>query len=129
MQSVKPCRRYFVELAAAFGLYAVLLVAMNLLGRHFEPRGILRYALALLPMLGCLAALWAILRAIRGMDEMQRRIQFEALAFAFAFTALATFGYGFLEGAGLPRFPIFGVWPLMAVSWIAGLAFTARRYR
>ena len=122
-------RRYFFELTAALVLYAVLLISTNLIGRHFEPGGIARYTLALLPMLGCLAALWAIMRAVRRMDELQRRIQFEALAFAFAMTALVTFGYGFLEGVGLPHFPIFAVWPLMAVSWILGLIVTQRRYR
>lgn len=121
-------KQYFTELTGALLLYIVLLVGTIFLGRHFEPAGITRYALALLPMLGCLAVLWTVMRAIRRMDELQRRIQFEALAFAFAVTALVTFGYGFLEGAGLPHFPTFGVWPLMAAGWLVGLGLAKYRY-
>jgi hypothetical protein len=121
--------RYFAELSGAFVLYAVLLVGANLIEARYHSKGLALIGIALLPILGCLAALWAIMRQIRRMDEMQRRIQFEALGFAFAVTALLTFSYGFLEGAGLPRFPVFAVWPLMAVSWVLGLMITARRYR
>ena len=69
-----------------------------------------------------------IIRTIRHLDEMQRKLQFEALAFAFAGTALLTFGYGFLEGAGLPMLSMFVVWPLMAALWVIGTVIGRLRY-
>lgn len=60
---------------------------------------------------------------------MQRRLQLEALALAFAGTALIAFGYGFLEDAGLPRLSVFVVWPLMAVLWLVGGLAGRMRYR
>ncbi|WCT72018.1 hypothetical protein PQ455_10190 [Sphingomonas naphthae] len=122
-------RRYMIELMAALGLYAVLLVGMNWADRAYHPVGGARIALALLPMLGCVAALIAIMRGIGRLDELQRRMQFEALAFGFAVTALGTFAYGFLEDAGLPRMHAFAVWPVMAVAWMAGLVLARLRYR
>jgi hypothetical protein len=62
------------------------------------------------------------------MDELQRKLQFEALALAFAGTALLTFGYGFLEGVGLPRLSMFVVWPLMAALWVVGVFIGRVRY-
>ncbi len=122
-------RRYHLELGASMVLYAALLVGVNWVDDRFHPEGGVRIALALLPMLGCFAALIAIIRAVRRMDELQRQIQFEALAFAFAVTALGTFGWGFLEDAGLPHLRAFAVWPVMAVAWVVGKLMANRRYQ
>jgi hypothetical protein len=97
--------------------------------RAVEPEGSLKLAINLVPMLGALAAAWAVMRGLWQLDEMQRRIQLDAIAIAFLGTALITFGWGFAEGAGLPRLTAFAVWPIMAVLWIAGLAIARHRYR
>lgn len=119
----------FLELAAALALYCGLLIGAKLIDRFNHPEGAARFALTLLPVFGGVAVLWVTMRAIRRMDELGRRVQFEAIGFAFAATALATFGYGFLENAGLPRFPVFAVWPLMGTAWIIGAFLAARRYK
>jgi hypothetical protein len=62
-----------------------------------EPTGALKLAISLAPMLGAFAAAWAILRGLWRMDEMQRRIQFDAIAISFLGTALITFGWSFAE--------------------------------
>lgn len=72
---------------------------------------------------------WGILRELRRMDELQLRIQLEALGFSFAGTAILTFSYGFLEGLGYPRLSMFTVWPILATPWIVGLVLARRRYR
>lgn len=77
--------------------------------------------LSLAPMLPAIFLCVVIIRMIRRMDEMQRKLQAEALALAFAGTALLTFGYGFLEGVGLPRLSMFAVWPVMAGLWVVGV--------
>lgn len=106
---------------------AVLLSVLLLAGGHVT--GAWAVPVALAPMLPALGVCWAVYRQLDRMDELQRRVQLEAFAFAFAGTALITFSYGFLEGIGYPRLPMFAVWPLMAVLWIIGGAVSSRRYR
>jgi len=69
------------------------------------------------------------MRAIWRMDEMQRRIQLDAIAISFLGTALVTFGWGFAEGAGLPHLRAFSVWPIMGALWALGMVIAQRRYR
>ncbi|GAA5232064.1 hypothetical protein FOZ76_15725 [Verticiella sediminum] len=122
-------RRYFLELAGCLALYAVVLAAsLTVLGQGGQADGP-RVLISLAPMIPAFLLCWVIVRGVRRMDELQRRVQFEAIVFAFAGSALSTFGYGFLENAGLPRLSMFAVWPLMAVLWVVGAALAARRYR
>lgn len=121
-------RRYFVELGVAIGVYAVVLLgAVSFLNAY--PDSPWRVPLALAPMVPAVFALIAIMRQFDRMDELQRRIQFEALAFAFGGTALLTFGYGFLQLTGFPQVSWFFVWPIMAVLWMTGKARADRRYK
>ena len=122
-------KRYLKELAATFTAYVVLLVGSIQLLSHLAVPSPWRDLVALSPMLAGLAAPWVILRELRRMDELQRRIQLEALGFSFACTALLTFSYGFLEGLGYPRLSMFSVWPLMGALWIVGLVLARRRYQ
>ena len=122
-------RQYNLELGGALLLYAALLVGANALERAIEPTGALKLAINLLPMIGALAGAWAIMRGIWRMDEMQRRIQLDAIAISFLGTALVTFGWGFAEGAGLPHLRAFSVWPIMGALWALGMVIAQRRYR
>lgn len=122
-------KRYLVELGASLLLYVLLLVlSLRLLAHGVQPQGA-RIAVSLLPMLAAVPLCAAVVRQLGRIDELQRRIQLEALALAFTGTALLTFGYGFLENAGLPRLSMFAVWPLMAALWLLGLALGRLRYR
>lgn len=122
-------KRYAVELGGAFCLYAGLLVGAAALERAVHPEGALKLAINLMPMIGAVAAAWAILRGLWRMDELQRRIQYDAIALAFLGTALITFGWGFAEGAGLPHLRAFSVWPIMGTLWGFGIFVAQRRYR
>lgn len=122
-------KQYVLELGGAFVLYAALLIGANAVERAIEPTGALKLAINLIPMLGAFAAAWAILRGLWRMDEMQRRIQFDAIAISFLGTALVTFGWGFAEGAGLPHLRAFAVWPIMGTLWGLGMAVSQFRYR
>ncbi|KXV27332.1 hypothetical protein [Gluconobacter japonicus] len=122
-------RRYLIELGSAVTLYVVLLFGANYLERALNPTFPARMVLALTPMLGALAAASAIMRAIWRMDELQRRIQLDAIAMSFLGTALLTFAWGFAESAGLPHLRAFAVWPIMCTFWgISGIV-AQRRYR
>lgn len=120
--------RYFKEFFAALLAYMVALMLSVTLLAHVESQ-ILRPILALLPMVPGFAMCWIVLRQLRRVDELQRRIQLEAMGVAFAGTALVTFSYGFLEIAGYERLSMFLIWPLMAILWIAGTIIGNRRYR
>lgn len=121
--------RYPLELGAAMALYAALLIGSNLIDDAWHFTGGTRIALALTPMIGAVAAAWAIMRKIWRMDEMQRRIQLDAIAIAFLCTALVTFGWGFAQEAGAPPLHAFIIWPVMAGFWMIGCAIAWRRYR
>jgi hypothetical protein len=125
---VKTMRRYSAEMLLAMAAYVVVLCGSLAIVKRFE-MGSLKYAVVLAPMLPCAFALSAVVRALGRVDELQRKIQLEALAIAFGATAFLTFAYGFLEGAGLPHLSWIWVWPLMGGLWMVGIGIAKSRYR
>lgn len=83
----------------------------------------------LLPILPAALATWAFLSMVRSADELERRINYQALAMAFVVTFSACLAYALLEDFGLPRISSFYWWLVLALSWGAGLAIYSRRYR
>src|SRR5215469_6537320 len=94
-------------------------------GREQSP---LRYLIAVLPVIPSAFALWAALRFFRSLDELQRRIQFEGLAFSFLATCLLTLTWGFLQNAGLPHADVIWVPTVLIILWGVGLGIASRRY-
>jgi len=115
-----------------FGL-ALLAYLMVLVGSvtvlQANPSAEWRYYVALLPVAPAGFVIWLFVRALARLDDLQKRIQMQAFGFALATTALVTFGYGFLEGAGMPHLNWTYVLPLMAVLWGAGTAIFTWRHR
>ena len=107
--------------------YVVLLPLSIVLGSGLDP--VPRALVALVPMIPLGFALRAYLRFLGRMDELARRIQLDALGFAFGAAGMLTLSYGFLEGAGLPRLSYVWVFPLMIALWGIGAAVANRRYR
>ncbi|MFW9080914.1 hypothetical protein ACOI9X_16810 [Pseudomonas sp. P2757] len=123
-------KRYYQEMAASLALYSIVLMASLLALQHLTQASIyLRTAITLTPVIPAALMCWSIVRQMRRMDEMHLRIQFEALGFAFAASALLTFSYGFLENVGAPHIPWLWVWPVMGVMWMIGLQIARRRYQ
>ena len=122
-------RRYQIELGIALAIYAALVFGSNWIYKVFHPEGAAKYAIAVLPMLGVVAMVMAILRHMRRLDELQRRTTLEALAFAFSVSAFGFFAWGFAETAGAPKLPTFAIWPIMALLWCVGGLIAHRRYR
>jgi hypothetical protein len=108
-----------------FGL-AVLAYLMVLVGSvtvvQANPQAGWRYYVAVLPVLPAALVIRLFVRALARLDEVRKRIQMQAFGFALGTTALLTFGYGFLEAAGLPPLNWTFVLPLMAVLWAVGTA-------
>ena len=116
MKQKQVVSRYKKEMAMALAVYIVLLLGSIRFGRPM-PDGVLRTVVLASPMLGFLAAIWAIARHVDGIDEYQRRFVLETWAIAAALTAAITFSYGFLETAGYPKISMFSVWIIMCGSW------------
>ena len=120
--------KYVSLLCLGLIAYAGVLVAAQLRLAQGIDDGAIEVLLSVLPMLPALFICGVVATGIRDMDELQRKVQFEALALAFAGTALITFTYGFLEGAGFPKLSMFVVWPLMAGLWVIGVMMGRLRY-
>ena len=120
-------KQYRLQLGLAVVVYAFLL-AVSLPLTQAYPESPWRYPLAVVPMLPFFYGIWAYVRYLRWVDELERRIALESLAIAFGGTAAITFGYGFLENVGLPHVNWMFVWPVMAGLWILGGLCARRRY-
>ena len=120
-------RRYLKEFLTSMAGYTLMVpVSIRLLRGHEHTT--LGYAIAVLPIIPSAFAMWAFLRFFRGLDELQRRIQLEAVAFSFLATCLITLTWAFQQNAGLPRFDVSWVAPLLIGLWGVGVGLAKRRY-
>ena len=120
-------KRYYVEFGAAMVAYLVA-VLISVPSVEAMPSSVWRYPLAALPILPSVGALIAFVRYLRTLDELQRRIQFEAFGIVCAVTVLATLSYGFLENAGLPQAGVIWIGPMMIVLWGLVSGLVSHRY-
>ena len=70
--------------------------------RELVPAGVLYWLVAALPLLIGAGTLWFWLRYLREADELQRRIQLNAVAFGFGVTFFWITSYAALIAAGAP---------------------------
>ena len=102
--------------------FAILAYLMFLVGSvtvvAANPSASWRYWVAVLPAVPAGVIVGLTVRHLRGLDEVAKRTQMEAIGFALAATGLVTFGYGFFEGAGLPHMNPAFVLPLTVLFWL-----------
>lgn len=123
----KTTRQYFKEFGLSMLAYVVMLpVSLAIIQSH--PDVWWRYPVALAPVIPLIFALLAFLRFFRNMDELQQRIQLEALAVAVGVTVIVTVSYGFLENVGFPHISMIWVTPLLVATWGISAAIASRRY-
>ncbi|MGE8233872.1 MAG: hypothetical protein ACN6OR_10825, partial [Stenotrophomonas sp.] len=124
-------KRYTREVMLAMGGYVVLLVLSILLLKRVED-GLLRALIALLPVPPMMLVLRAMIRYIRDADELQQRIELEAVSFATAFVSLIYLTGGFLQSAKVIDVPsnvaMIWVFPFVCLSYGLAKAVVARRY-
>ncbi|HEX7989412.1 MAG TPA: hypothetical protein VF513_04565 [Stenotrophomonas sp.] len=124
-------KRYTREVMLAMGGYVVLLVLSILLLKRVED-GLLRALIALLPVPPMMLVLRAMIRYIRDVDELQQRIELEAVSFATAFISLVYLTGGFLQSAKVIDVPsnvaMIWVFPLVCLSYGLAKGVVARRY-
>jgi hypothetical protein len=128
VQSTWVTYRAQIEIALALLAYMMFLVGSITVLRG-NPDASWRYVVAVIPVAPIALFLYLITRRIARLDELQRRIQTEALTFALGATALVTFAYGFLEGVGMPHLNWTYILPLIAALWAIGTAIFTFRYR
>jgi len=90
--------------------------------------GIVGWIVAAIPTVVGLGAMLAYGRYLRQADELQRRIQLQALAVGFGVAFFFGFGYPLLEKVGAPTADISDVSVLMAFFYFVGLWLGRRRY-
>jgi len=121
-------KRYLREFLPAMLAYAVVVIISVWLIKH-QIYPSLRIVIALLPMIPALFAMWAAIRYFRGLDELQRRIQFEGLALGFLATCVIFLTWGFLQNAGLPHADVIWVTPVLVFFWGVGACVAKQRYQ
>jgi hypothetical protein len=121
-------RRYLNRMFPAMLGYAVLLVISRTALRSIEGDA-MRFAIALMPAIPLALALMAFMAYLREMDEMQRRIQFEAFGFSLACTVAVTLTLGLLESAGFPHLNLIWVATMLIGFWGLGSCLASRRYQ
>jgi hypothetical protein len=94
-----------------------------------KPGASWRYYVAALPAVPGVIALVVVVRALMRLDGAHAQIQLRAIGLAAAATALVAFGYGFLEGAGMPQLSWEYVVIVMGVAWGLATAFFTWRFR
>jgi hypothetical protein len=125
-------RRYLREiLPAMVGYVLAVFLSVWLLRRVDAPA--LRALIALLPVPAIAMAMRAIVHRIRDADELQRRIEVEAVSIATAFVSLGYLAAGFLQRAKVIDVPssaaMIWVFPLVCLSFGVAKAVLGRRYR
>jgi hypothetical protein len=90
-----------------------------------------RVLIALAPIPFFIRFLWIWMKGLGSMDELQRRIELEALAFAFPITVVILMTLGLIELAtplNKEDWSYRHVWALMPALYYAGLWRAKRRY-
>lgn len=125
-------RRYLRELMASMGAYVVVLAGSIWLLKRVDPP-MLRALVALAPVLPIGFAVRAMVRYMRGLDEMQQRIELEAVGVATVLVSMLYMTGGLLQSARLMHVAgdvaMIWVFPLMCGVYGIAKAFVARRYR
>ena len=88
-----------------------------------------RVLAALLPLAPAGILIRSYVHMIRRADELQRRIVYEALAFAYVITLSVVAVGALLERAGVPKMSWLWIAGVLIFSWSIGLLAASRRYR
>lgn len=126
-------RRYLREFLPAMLAYVVLIVLYGVLVPRIESLP-WRIVLALLPLLPIVLVIRAIVRVIRDQDELERRIDLEAIAIAAMSAGFGYFSFGLLLSAGVgwavdPAAVAIWVMPCLFAGFGVAKLLVARRYR
>lgn len=128
----RQARRYLGEFLPAMLGYVLAVPLSLVLLQHIAMPTALKFVVALLPMLPAWFGLRAVLRHLRRLDELEQRIQTQAIGVASLSVGMLTFALGFLQIAGLlPKVAGLLLWvlPAMIAVWGVAVGVISYRYR
>jgi hypothetical protein len=117
-----------VPTALWIGSYLVAL----LLQKYLVLPAPLQIAVALIPVAPFVFFVQRFIVHLRNLDELQRRVHFEALAFAFPMAMLLLMTLGLLDRSALlsaENWSYRRIWYYLPVFYLVGIAISWRRYR
>ena len=114
-------RRYLREFFPAMAAYVLLLFVSLALLEHVHALP-LRVVIVLLPVLPIVFVVRAMVRLVLASDELERRLQLEAISIASMSVGLLSFAAAFLRGAGLLPIDNGLMWVLPALFAAYGIA-------
>lgn len=129
MNQKQVIKRYYKEFGISMGFYTVAVIASITALNNFEFPQIVQVIITLIPVIPVIFVVIAIMRALRDSDELQQKIQLQAVTFSAITTGLITFSYGFLENVGLPPFPTIWILPIMFFLWGVSLGYFWKQYK
>ena len=121
---MKKSKRYIVHMLLGFLAYGLSLVLLNL---WFDAHS--SYWLVILTVLPLIYISTSIIRFVTTMDEMQRKIIIDAMAFAGITTGFSCFSYLFLRDMGAPEFQAEWAFYVMWIFFGIGSFWSFRRYQ
>jgi len=128
MKQNEIMKRYYKEFGISMGIYVVAVITSTMVLSNFEFPRIAQIIITLIPVIPTIFVVLAIMRALRDSDELQQRIQLQAVTFSAITTGLITFSYGFLENVGFPPFPSIWILPIMFMLWGISLGYFWKKY-
>ena len=128
---MRECGQRNLQLLGTSLVAALVLMGSAAVVKFTELPPPARVVVALIPLPFYVALFVVAVRVTRRLDELKRRIQLEALAFAVIGMLLCTFCYGMVIQAdvGAPALDWVWVWVITVVFYIAGNLVAWRRYR
>lgn len=132
-QAADPAYKIYMRtMWRTMAIYIVLLGIGGVANLYPMPVA-LRAVLAVAPVVPLGWLLFAHLRYLRGIDEMQRRIELESIGIAAMVTAIAYMAAGFLQSAKVIHIDgalaMLLMFPMLCVTYGIGKFFVARHYR
>lgn len=127
-QRIKQRAQYIRPLLIPLILYIGLLAIAVTWAPDMQPSG-LRYFIALLPMIPGLFLAFGILNVTTKIDEMERRILLQAVAFSFIITLILLLSFGLLGLVGVQQPSTIMIAFIMCMLLIVGKLWGNWRYR
>jgi hypothetical protein len=123
-------RYWMMRIIPTMIAYFVLLIITRFAIEVIQPP-IPRALVAILPAVPISFGVYFFIRYLKFGDELERKIQFDAISFSAGMTGVITFALGLLEGAGLaiPRGSLVIVFPMLIFFWGFGQISARKRYQ
>jgi ABC-type transport system involved in cytochrome bd biosynthesis fused ATPase/permease subunit len=129
MNQTQVLKRYYKEFFISMTFYVILLIASIMCIENFNLPQAIKIIVVLIPVIPTIFVIIAIMRALQDSDELQQKVQLNAITFSAITTGLITFSYGFLENIGFPSFPTIWILPIMFFLWGISLGYFWRKYQ